>query len=216
MRRIAGWWLWGQCSWIGSGWCEWDGRSLTSAMREGRAGERPDPSRRQCGGRAGERPDPSRQQCGDGRRRAARSLTSAMRGCLRPPAARPGCGCTNSQPAWARADHPTVRGSLPERALWRRRHAFAFDPPYKVLRRLYGAGEKLVASTVEVWCRRMRDTASLCSATSVTTTCLAGPSIRGLGSGSRTRSARRPTRSASGFRPPCQPLVAKQRSLFWG
>jgi DNA adenine methylase len=21
--QIAGWWLWGQCSWIGSGWCEW-------------------------------------------------------------------------------------------------------------------------------------------------------------------------------------------------
>ena len=21
--RVAGWWLWGQCSWIGSGWCEW-------------------------------------------------------------------------------------------------------------------------------------------------------------------------------------------------
>ena len=22
--QVAGWWLWGQCSWIGSGWCEWD------------------------------------------------------------------------------------------------------------------------------------------------------------------------------------------------
>lgn len=21
--RVAGWWLWGQCSWIGSGWCDW-------------------------------------------------------------------------------------------------------------------------------------------------------------------------------------------------
>ena len=21
--KIAGWWLWGQCCWIGSGWCEW-------------------------------------------------------------------------------------------------------------------------------------------------------------------------------------------------
>jgi DNA adenine methylase len=21
--KVAGWWLWGQCSWIGSGWCEW-------------------------------------------------------------------------------------------------------------------------------------------------------------------------------------------------
>jgi DNA adenine methylase len=24
--QVAGWWLWGQCSWIGSGWCEWDGK----------------------------------------------------------------------------------------------------------------------------------------------------------------------------------------------
>ena len=21
--RMAGWWLWGQCAWIGSGWCDW-------------------------------------------------------------------------------------------------------------------------------------------------------------------------------------------------
>ena len=25
--KVAGWWLWGQCSWIGSGWCEWDGKT---------------------------------------------------------------------------------------------------------------------------------------------------------------------------------------------
>jgi hypothetical protein len=24
--KIAGWWLWGQCCWIGSGWCEWFGK----------------------------------------------------------------------------------------------------------------------------------------------------------------------------------------------
>ncbi|MFM2124261.1 MAG: hypothetical protein RL328_712, partial [Acidobacteriota bacterium] len=22
--QAAGWWLWGQCCWIGSGWCEWE------------------------------------------------------------------------------------------------------------------------------------------------------------------------------------------------
>jgi hypothetical protein len=22
--KVAGWWLWGQCAWIGEGWCEWD------------------------------------------------------------------------------------------------------------------------------------------------------------------------------------------------
>lgn len=24
--QVAGWWLWGMCSWIGSGWCEWAGK----------------------------------------------------------------------------------------------------------------------------------------------------------------------------------------------
>jgi DNA adenine methylase len=24
--KVAGWWLWGQCCWIGSGWCDWAGR----------------------------------------------------------------------------------------------------------------------------------------------------------------------------------------------
>jgi len=24
--QAAGWWLWGQCSWIGSGWCDWSGQ----------------------------------------------------------------------------------------------------------------------------------------------------------------------------------------------
>jgi hypothetical protein len=24
--EVAGWWLWGQCCWIGSGWCEWFGQ----------------------------------------------------------------------------------------------------------------------------------------------------------------------------------------------
>lgn len=32
--KVAGWWVWGQCLWIGSGWCsrpEWTGRFKTSA-----------------------------------------------------------------------------------------------------------------------------------------------------------------------------------------
>lgn len=24
--KVAGWWLWGQCCWIGSGWCDWSGQ----------------------------------------------------------------------------------------------------------------------------------------------------------------------------------------------
>lgn len=26
--KVAGWWLWGQCSWIGSGWCDWGKEGL--------------------------------------------------------------------------------------------------------------------------------------------------------------------------------------------
>src|SRR5208337_3645568 len=25
--KVAGWWLWGQCAWIGSGWCDWEKKS---------------------------------------------------------------------------------------------------------------------------------------------------------------------------------------------
>jgi DNA adenine methylase len=35
--KVAGWWMWGQCCWIGSGWCDWN------------------------------RASPARQRCGDGR-----------------------------------------------------------------------------------------------------------------------------------------------------
>ena len=36
--KVAGWWLWGQCCWIGSGWCDWSG-SARGQRRQGRAGD---------------------------------------------------------------------------------------------------------------------------------------------------------------------------------
>jgi hypothetical protein len=36
--RIAGWWVWGICQWIGSGWCsnpEWEGRTLPQRSERG-------------------------------------------------------------------------------------------------------------------------------------------------------------------------------------
>jgi hypothetical protein len=39
--KVAGWWLWGQCCWIGSGWCEWDRESpARRKRRDGGAGDR--------------------------------------------------------------------------------------------------------------------------------------------------------------------------------
>ena len=50
--KVAGWWLWGQCSWIGSGWCEWAGAG---------------PARRQRGeGHTGGGEGPARQRRGEG------------------------------------------------------------------------------------------------------------------------------------------------------
>lgn len=31
--KVAGWWLWGQCCWIGTGWCDWSRADATSAGR---------------------------------------------------------------------------------------------------------------------------------------------------------------------------------------
>ena len=39
--KMAGYWLWGQCCWIGSGWCDWDrASSARERRRDGRAGDR--------------------------------------------------------------------------------------------------------------------------------------------------------------------------------
>ena len=35
--KVAGWWLWGQCAWIGSGWCEWE-RAVGQIPHVGNAG----------------------------------------------------------------------------------------------------------------------------------------------------------------------------------
>ncbi len=34
--KVAGWWLWGQCCWIGSGWCEWTKGQIPHASDAGR------------------------------------------------------------------------------------------------------------------------------------------------------------------------------------
>ena len=92
--KVAGWWLWGQCCWIGSGWCDWfgqnparercrDGRQAIGRIRRrdgvqadsvaGRGVQAIGKSRTRAmpGGRAGDRQNPARQRCREGRRRAA-------------------------------------------------------------------------------------------------------------------------------------------------
>ena len=33
--KVAGWWLWGQCCWIGSGWCDWHKAELAPVVDGG-------------------------------------------------------------------------------------------------------------------------------------------------------------------------------------
>lgn len=33
--KVAGWWLWGQCCWIGSGWCDWSAGQIPHASDAG-------------------------------------------------------------------------------------------------------------------------------------------------------------------------------------
>jgi len=41
--KVAGWWLWGQCCWIGSGWCDWDRQDSARRKRGARRpGDGPD------------------------------------------------------------------------------------------------------------------------------------------------------------------------------
>lgn len=62
--KVAGWWLWGQCCWIGSGWCEWDRKdSARQRRREGHPGDRTDSARRKRReGDPGDRTDSARQR----------------------------------------------------------------------------------------------------------------------------------------------------------
>ena len=54
--QIAGWWVWGVCLWIGSGWCtrpEWTGRANAGRRPRGVNSERAGARRWQGGGQAG-------------------------------------------------------------------------------------------------------------------------------------------------------------------
>jgi hypothetical protein len=39
--KVAGWWLWGQCCWIGSGWCDWNGKGPQRAEGTDAGGQIP-------------------------------------------------------------------------------------------------------------------------------------------------------------------------------
>jgi len=67
--KIAGWWLWGQCCWIGSGWCDPARGPRGEGGAGGDDGEDPARGQRGEGGAGGDaREDPARGQRGEGSR----------------------------------------------------------------------------------------------------------------------------------------------------
>jgi hypothetical protein len=154
--KVAGYWLWGQCCWIGSGWCEWAG-----------------PARRQCGeGHPGGREGIDATSAGMGIQAVGQvpHATSAGMGIQAvgkvPHASDAGRGGLLTSAGRAAWDWMHRLADRLERVRvvhghWSRclnNHfggsdtAIFLDPPYRAYERLYGASAP-VADEVEVWAR---------------------------------------------------------------
>jgi len=127
--QMAGWWLWGQCSWIGSGWCEWD-----EAI-----GQIPHVSDAGRGVQAiGQIPHVGNAGMGD----ALTSSGVVARRWMRDLAGRLE-RVRVIHGSWERCLNTHYGGA--ETAIF-------FDPPYKAFEQLYGVKES-VAAAVEQWAR---------------------------------------------------------------
>lgn len=141
--KAAGWWLWGQCAWIGSGWCEWE-RQIPHVSDAGRGvqavGKIPHVSNAGRGVQAaGQIPHVSNAGQGE-------ILTSAGAAAWR----------------WlhelaARLERVRIIHGEWDRCL--NHHyggndtAVFLDPPYKAYGALYGTGSAPVAAACEAWAR---------------------------------------------------------------
>jgi hypothetical protein len=145
--KVAGWWLWGQCQWIGSGWCEWTGKvpHTSDAGRGVQAtGKVPHTSDAGRGvqatgqvpllGNAGRGADDYEPWTSSGRvaMRWLRELADRME------------RVRVVHGAWNRCLNSHYGGA--ETAVF-------LDPPYKAYEKLYGAGGVGVAAEAEAWAR---------------------------------------------------------------
>ena len=148
--KVAGWWLWGQCCWIGSGWCEWDKSRNTdewdqmphvsnAGMGVQAIGKVPHVSDAGRGVQAiGQVPHVG--DAGRGDFLTSSGLTAAR--WLKELADRLE-RVRVVHGAWDRCLNTHYGG--PQTAIF-------FDPPYKAFEGLYGASTP-VAAEVEAWCR---------------------------------------------------------------
>ena len=135
--QIAGWWLWGQCAWIGSGWC--DGKSTGGAVTNGKipvidtAGKGVQ--------KVGLGKIPFLSATGQG----TQGLTSAAGEWIAAMSARL-ARVRLIHGSWDRCVNTHYGNHLDGVA------AMFFDPPYKRFEALYSDGHG-VAHDVESWCR---------------------------------------------------------------
>lgn len=137
--KVAGWWLWGQCAWIGSGWCEWGGpipHVSNAGMGVQAHGQIPHVSNAGMGIHSIAE---AQQAQGDG------MWTSGGEAALRLLAqiARRMERVRVIHGDWSRCLNHHYGGA--ETAIF-------FDPPYLNYEQLYG-GAKPVAASVAEWCR---------------------------------------------------------------
>lgn len=140
--KVAGWWLWGQCSWIGSGWCVW-GSQVPHASDAGRGvqatGKVPHIAGWSADGKGYQAPGASRDIA------QTQLLTSAGRAAWR----------------WLHQLADRLERVRIVHGHWKRclnNHfggsdtALFFDPPYRSYEHLYGDVGS-VADEVEAWAR---------------------------------------------------------------
>ena len=155
--KVAGWWLWGQCCWIGSGWCEWFGKiphASNAGMGIQAIGKIPHASDAGRGIQAiGQIPHASNAGRGIQAIGQIPHAGNAGRGML--------TSCGRTALAWLGRVADRLERVRVVHGDWSRclnNHfggndtAVFLDPPYRSYEALYGA-KKSVADAVEEWAR---------------------------------------------------------------
>lgn len=190
--KIAGWWLWGQCSWIGSGWCEWTGQvpHTSDAGRGVRAtGQVPHMGNAGMGASSSYVPWTS---SGRVAMRWLRELANRME------------RVRMVHGSWNRCLNSHYGGADT---------AVFLDPPYKAFEKLYGVSAP-VATECEVWARENAGLrVILCGHRGDYD--LPGWVVHEWDRGRLTYSGKKTTaEECLWLSPACLPLVAKQTSIF--
>ena len=214
--RIAGWWVWGLCCWIGSGWCAgtgpWqvvdgllvDTRQLPHLGDNGRGVNRQLPH-------LGNNGQGVLQQ---GRRDGLRAWFSALSDRLRNVRVCSGdwTRVTGDSVTW---NHPATRGASATCAVF-------LDPPYEQEGDVYQHGHASVAADVRAWAleagKRPNMRIALCGYEGEHAmpgwTVHAWKAKGGYGGQSQEHDNPNARRERIWFSPACLPLVARQASLF--